>query len=811
MSKGICEGLQVIEMGAGCIAASLAGVLLADNGARVVKIEPPGGDSLRRGHPAGFLVWNRGKESNVADLGTEDGRADVRRLLDAADVVIEGFQPGVAADWGLAYEDVASNPALVYCSIKGFGSKGPYATLKAYEGVVAAKAGVYTQGAFGFRPGPIYFSAPLASTGAGQMAFQGILAALTARLQTGRGQYLEATLVQGLNPLDYFGTVTWQVAQRMAASATGTGTPSKSAAGVAASRYSMFLPTGDGRWISTTQMLPHQARALSRACGLEHTFDDPRFTTQPQFPTAEDAAAWEDLVWEAMMAEPYEHWEKAFLAEPDIAFELCRFSEEGLDHQQIRHNGEAIVLEDPGVGPVSQVGPVARFRSTPARIERSAPALDERNGDLRPRERAAADGGAPQHPFAGTTIVELGYFFAMPFGVTLAASLGARVIKLEGKSGDPMRSAFGLPETGSSKTTEAKESISIDLSTEDGRAIAQQIVTSADVFVNGFRSGVAERMGLDYDTLRQRNPRLVYVHATGYGTDGPYAARPIYAQVAQSVAGSVGRYAGQWLDPALTAGMSPVEAQAVVLPRVRGPVDGDTNAALAVGSTLALAIYEQRRSGTGQFVSTTMIGGNAWAYADDFVRYEGKPALAQPDEDNHGLHALYRLYPASSGWIFLAAPKQAEWEALVGVLDRPELARDERFATAEQRRANDDALTTVLAEAIGERDAAAWEATLSAVGVGCAHAFPGSHSEFTSTDPVMRDTGLVVEIEHPTFERVLRHGLPVSFSETPGRLAPCCLSGEHTEKILTELGYSAEQIEQLRADEVVFSTSAPSA
>ena len=169
------------------------------------------------------------------------------------------------------------------------------------------------------------------------------------------------------------------------------------------------------------------------------------------------------------------------------------------------------------------------------------------------------------------------------------------------------------------------------------------------MFVNGFRSGVAERMGLDYATLKKLNPRLVYVHAAGYGVDGPFAHRPIYAQVAQAVAGSIGRYGGRWLDPEFTKSLSWIEAQIVVLPRLRGIVDGDSNAALAVLSSILLALYDQRRTGTGQFVSTTMIGGNALAYADDFVRYEGKPVLATPDEENHGLHALYRLYRAERG------------------------------------------------------------------------------------------------------------------------------------------------------------------
>ena len=119
------------------------------------------------------------------------------------------------------------------------------------------------------------------------------------------------------------------------------------------------------------------------------------------------------------------------------------------------------------------------------------------------------------------------------------------------------------------------------------------------MFVTGYRSGVADKLGLGYDELRQLNPGLVYMHAAGYGTDGPYAHRALYAQAAQAVAGSFGRQVGYWADPAQNEGMSVIELQAIVAPRLNQVVDGDSNAALAVLAALALAIYHQRRTGHG--------------------------------------------------------------------------------------------------------------------------------------------------------------------------------------------------------------------
>ena len=306
----------------------------------------------------------------------------------------------------------------------------------------------------------------------------------------------------------------------------------------------------------------------------------------------------------------------------------------------------------------------------------------------------------------------------MPYGVTMAAALGARVIKIEDGNGDPHRMSFGA-EVATNKTTAGKESVSIDLRTPRGREIAQQICARADVFVTGFRSGVAEKLGLGYDELRQLNPRLVYVHAAGYGTDGPYAHRALYAQAAQAVAGSFGRQVGYWADPAQNEGMSVMELQAIVAPRLNQVVDGDSNAALAVLAALGLAIYHQRRTGQGQFVRTSMISGNAWCYSDDFCTYDGKPPVAVCDSEYYGTSALDRVYETADGWVCLAVRTQREFERLVTTLGLPELGTDERFATAEARAANDDALAAALGARFKEKPAAEWESALLAADVGC--------------------------------------------------------------------------------------------
>jgi crotonobetainyl-CoA:carnitine CoA-transferase CaiB-like acyl-CoA transferase len=796
----ICEGLNVLELSAGSVAASIAGMVLADAGARVLKVEPPEGDRLRGELPSGFLVWNRGKESVVADLRTADGQRTVRRLAADADVVIAAFSPGTAEAWGIGAEALcASNPQLVHCSITAFGTTGPYATVKGYDPLVSAKSGLFARGGWAHRDGPIHYPVHWPSFGSALQSVAGILAALVARHRTGRGQEISSTLYAGLEPLDYFVAT---VAQLMVKRGE---TPALDArAQIGASRYGVLVATKDGRFVQTSTMLPHQGQALCRVAGIAHVLDDPRYANLPSFATAGDAQEWEDLLWEAFRQEDLAYWLPRLEASPDVAFEVSRTSEQGLDHPQIVHNGDVITVEDPKHGAVREVGPIGHFSSTPMAIERSAPALGAHRGGFEARVAPAGRAGhRPPHPLAGVTIVEFGYFYAMPYGVAMAAALGARVIKLEDDKGDPHRNSFG-PDVASLKTMAAKESVSVDLRSPDGRAIAQKIVARADVFVTGFRTGVAERLGLGYEEMRALNPRLLYVHAAGYGTDGPYAHRALYAQAAQVVAGSFGRQVGYWAEPAQNEGMSVIELQAVVQPRLNQVVDGDSNAALAVLAALLLGIFHQRRTGQGQFLRTSMISGNAWCYSDDFCTYEAKPPVPLDDSEYYGTSALDRVYEAAEGWVCLAVRKQKEWEALVSTIGLPELATDDRFSTADARRANDDALAEALAARMKDKPAAEWESALTAVDVGCVEANMKGLPAFTSFDPVLRETGLTVEYEHVRFGSIVRAAPPVSFSETPGRIAPPCMRGEHNRAVLREIGYTDDDIARLEGDDVVF-------
>ena len=802
---GICAGLNVIEMGAGSVAASIAGMVLADAGARVIKLEPPEGDRLRAAMPSGFLVWNRGKESLVADLRTPAGQDTLRELARNADVIIEGISPGTTSAWGVnAGTLCAANPRLIHCAITGFGPAGPYARLKGYDALVCAKAGLFARGGYGHRDGAIFYPVAWGSFGAAMQSAAGILAAVLVRDQCGLGQRIDATMLSGIEPLEYFVSVVSQLLVKR-----GEKPAMDVRSGVPGSRYGVMVATGDGRFIQTSGMLPHQARALSAVAGIQHTFDDPRFAAQPVFASAEDAQAWEDLLWEAFRCHDLAYWLPRLEASPDVAFEVARTSEEGLEHPQIIHNGDVVTVGDPTYGPVRQVGPIAHFSGSPCRIQKSAPAVGANQGAFAERMPVPVPEGAklPAHPLAGVTIVEFGCNYATPYGLAMAAALGARVIKIEDRSGDPHRMAFG-PEVATLKTTQGKESVSVDLRSAEGQTVARRILREADVFVTGFRSGVADKLGLGYDELAAINPRLVYVHAAGYGTDGPYAKRALYAQAAQAVAGSFGRQVGHWTRSEFNIGMTVPELQAIVAPRLSQIVDGDSNGALAILVTVVLGIFHQRRSGRGEFVRTSMISGNAWCYADDFCSYAGKPPTPVCDDDYFGLSALERVYPAAQGWVCLVVRTEKEWRALADAIGLPGLAADHRFATAAARRSHDAELIRVLGTRLAEQPAAAWEELLSQADVGCVAVGFAGHPGFIAFDHGLREAGFTTEIEHPRFGPMVIWAPHLRFSKTPSRLGHPCERGEHNRPVLAGAGYPVAEIDRLEAHGVVVPPSA---
>ena len=239
--------------------------------------------------------------------------------------------------------------------------------------------------------------------------------------------------------------------------------------------------------------------------------------------------------------------------------------------------------------------------------------------------------------------------------------------------------------------------------------------------------------------------------------------------------------------------MSVPEIQAIVLPRLNQVVDGDSNASLAVLATLGLAIYHQQRTGHGKFIRTSMIAGNALAYSDDFCTYDGKEPIPRTDDDYYGTSAVDRVYEAANGtWLCIAIRSAAEWQRFVAATGF-EAAAD----------ASDDQRISLMAKLFATREAIEWEALLTGARVGCAAANMSGHPATICYDPALREAGLVVSYEHPIFGEMVRAAPPITFSETPGKVALPCARGQHNRSILIEIGYTDSEIADLESSGVV--------
>jgi crotonobetainyl-CoA:carnitine CoA-transferase CaiB-like acyl-CoA transferase len=283
---------------------------------------------------------------------------------------------------------------------------------------------------------------------------------------------------------------------------------------------------------------------------------------------------------------------------------------------------------------------------------------------------------------------------------------------------------------------------------------------------------------MDYATLSEINPRLVYLYAGSYGSRGPQSHRAAFHSTPHTLAGGGFLQAGSGNPPADDSYPDP-------------------GSGLGAATALALGLLARERTGEGQSLETTMLCSTGYVHSGDLVLYEGRPARRLPDKGQHGPEALYRLYPCQEGWIFLAAPQEFEWRRLALALDRPGWLDDPRFTSRATRLSHDADLTDQLAALFATRPADDWVRDLRAADLAIARA------DGDTTEDYLLENDLLIPMEHPDFGKYWRPGLTVDFPSMPGRLAPPTGIGEYTRPLLAELGYSPAEVEELFQDRVV--------
>jgi crotonobetainyl-CoA:carnitine CoA-transferase CaiB-like acyl-CoA transferase len=387
-------------------------------------------------------------------------------------------------------------------------------------------------------------------------------------------------------------------------------------------------------------------------------------------------------------------------------------------------------------------------------------------------------------PLHGYRVVDLTSNVSGPLATMILADQGADVIKVEAPDGGDATRAGSNRRAGFTASflnnNRNKRSIILDLKTQGGLQAVMRLVAGADVFVQNFRPGVADRLGVGEEAVRAVSPRIVYVSISGFGEKGPYAAKPAYDPVIQGFSGLATVQAGS--DEAC--------------PRLLRTILPDKLTAITASQAITAALLARERSGEGQHVRLSMLEAVlAFLWSSDMG---SQTFVADETPRQEAASAIDLIYETADGYITAAALTDRQWAGLARAVERPEWLEDERFRTSALRQKNIDVRLQLTQEALISRSTADWLERLTAAGVPCAPVLTRSEA---IRHPQVQQMEIVIETEHPAAGR-LRQARPAArFSRTPAvirRGAPGL--GEHTEEILADLGYSAADIVQLRSE-----------
>jgi crotonobetainyl-CoA:carnitine CoA-transferase CaiB-like acyl-CoA transferase len=392
-------------------------------------------------------------------------------------------------------------------------------------------------------------------------------------------------------------------------------------------------------------------------------------------------------------------------------------------------------------------------------------------------------------PLEGVKVLELGHVMAGPVCGMMLADMGADVIKLEKTAGGDDSRRMVPPRIKDESAAflilnRNKRGIAVDLKSVKGIGIVKKLIERVDILIENFRLGTMERLGLDYPTIQKLNPKLVYCSLSGFGRTGPYASRGGFDLVAQGMSGLMS-ITGQRHD------QTPIKV---------GPPVTDITAGI-LGAMGVLAAYTHRlKTGKGQLVDTSLFEAGivqTYFHSATFLA-TGEPPV--PIGSAHVMNAPYQAFPTADGWITVGAANQANWLRLVEVIEAPELMKDKRFSENADRMAHVDELSKELENYFRRRTSSDWLNRFEKAGL---PAGPIYNIKEVLEDQQTRAREMLIELPHKTIGRIKAIGAPVKFSQTPctvRRGAP--VLGEHTAEILTEIGFTAEQIEGLRAEGV---------
>lgn len=393
---------------------------------------------------------------------------------------------------------------------------------------------------------------------------------------------------------------------------------------------------------------------------------------------------------------------------------------------------------------------------------------------------------------ADVTVLDLTWVLAGPYASMILRDLGARVIKLERPPfGDVARTTAPYINNESGyffSVNRGKESICLDLKRPEGRDLFLRLAEKVDVVMENFTPGTMESLGLGYDVLFARNPRLIYAATSGFGQTGPERLRPALDIVVQGM-GGIMSITGEPDGPPVRPGISL----------------GDIAAGLYTAIGILAALHERQRSGRGQMLDISMLDCQIAIQENAFMRYFATGEPPQPIGTRHPLATPFQAFPTKDGWIVLAlswgVPNQ--WELFCVTIGRADLIDDPRFDTPGLRTRHHAELEPMLNEALRRRSTEEWLHEFDAIGLPCG---PLNDIPHAADQPQVKARDMLVEVEHPAGFSLKIPNSPLRLSRTPsGIQGPPPALGEHTDEVLTSLlALSDQEIADLRAAGVVY-------
>ncbi|HEX5141543.1 MAG TPA: CoA transferase, partial [Dehalococcoidia bacterium] len=560
---GALQGLRVIDFGQ-YIAGPLAGVMLADQGADVIHVDPPGGPKWQ--HPSDAF-FRRGKRRISLDLKNAGDLRIAQRLIETADVVIENFRPGVMDRLGVGAEaSTEKNPALVYCSMPGFPADDPRADMQAWEGIIDAatdncspRAGEETPGWDWSRP--FYSAVTLASNFGAFLGATGIVMALIARHRTGLGQRVEAPLFDSMFTL--IGHSGAYVNERGLHPPRGIHVRGSGSFRCADGKHVQFDTSSARHWVW-----------FAREAGLTETWEPELLDIN----ALKDEAVNQRLhakLRELFLTKTAEEWERIG-NRAGAAIGWCRTTDEWIENEHARVTQTVVHVDDPELGPTWMAGLPVRLTATPGEVKgpRHLPNADRDDviGELdRLGVRTVAPGAEPniRHPLEGMKAIDICVALAGPTCGRLLLEFGADVTKINA----PKHGVSGYLNRG-------KRSLLLDLESFEAQQVFWKMLEDTDILVENLSPGTADRLGIGYDEVKARRPDIIYTSGSCYGYGGPMTRGRGWERQGQAVAGIMERQ----------------EPPAVLGPYNLIDIGTGTLATFATG----LAVYHRLRTGVGQ-------------------------------------------------------------------------------------------------------------------------------------------------------------------------------------------------------------------